>query len=67
MNRLPESSIDSLLRMSMDQRSIIEMQSDIIDELFRLLAMYIGADEIGTLPVVDKIRAVVERIAGQEP
>lgn len=37
------------------QNEIIRIQSEAIDELFRLLSMYIAAEELDSLPVIEKI------------
>ena len=37
------------------QNEIIRIQSEAIDELFRLLSMYIAAEEFDSLPVIEKI------------
>ena len=37
------------------QSEIINIQKDVIDELFRLLAMHLSAVELDSLEVIDKI------------
>lgn len=37
------------------QNEIIRIQSEAIDELLRLLSMYIAAEELDSLPVIEKI------------
>lgn len=37
------------------QSEIINIQKDVIDELFRLLAMHLSAAELDSLEVIDKI------------
>lgn len=39
------------------QNAIIQIQSGVIDELFRLLMQHISADEADRLPVVGRINA----------
>ncbi len=44
-----------LLKTVERQNSIIRIQSDVIDELFRLLLQHISAEEADSLPVIRKI------------
>ena len=37
------------------QSEIIRIQSEVIDDLFRLLSQHIAADELDSLPVIKKI------------
>lgn len=37
------------------QSEIIRIQSEVIDDLFRLLSQHIAADELDSLPVIQKI------------
>ncbi len=45
----------NLLETVERQNSIIRIQSDVIDELFRLLLQHISAEEADSLPVIQKI------------
>lgn len=45
----------NLLETVERQNSIIRIQSDVIDELFRLLLQHISAEEADNLPVIQKI------------
>lgn len=50
------------------QSTIISMQSEIINELFRLLGQHLAADELDSLPAVRKINmaaAIREEIDGK--
>ncbi len=38
------------------QNEIIRLQSECIDELFRLLAMYIESEELSNIPAINKIK-----------
>ena len=42
------------------QNHIISMQSEIINELFKLLGMYMTSEELDNLPVVNKINMAAE-------
>ena len=44
-----------ILKTVETQNSIIRIQSDVIDELFRLLLQHISAEEADSLPVLQKI------------
>lgn len=37
------------------QSEIIRIQSEVIDDLFRILSQHIAADELDSLPVIQKI------------
>ena len=37
------------------QSEIIRLQSEVIDELFRLLALHLEAEELDSLPVLEKM------------
>lgn len=47
--------IDALVEMAEKQEAIIRMQSEIINELLRLLALYMASDELDNLDAVKKI------------
>ena len=44
-----------ILKTVETQNSIIRIQSEVIDELFRLLLQHISAEEADSLPVLKKI------------
>ncbi len=44
-----------ILKTVETQNSIIRIQSEVIDELFRLLLQHISAEEADSLPVLQKI------------
>jgi hypothetical protein len=39
------------------QNTIIKLQSDVINELFSVLSQHLQAEELDSLPVVEKINA----------
>ena len=39
------------------QNTIIKLQSDVINELFSVLSQYLQAEELDSLPAVEKINA----------
>lgn len=43
------------LEMVDRQTAVIKMQADVINELFKLLSQHISAEELDSLPVIDKI------------
>lgn len=43
------------LELFESQSEIIRIQSEVIDDLFRLLSQHIAADELDSLPVIQKI------------
>ena len=43
------------LQLIESQNEIIRLQSECIDELFRLLAMHIELEELSHIPAIDKI------------
>lgn len=43
------------LEVFTSQSEIIRLQSEVIDELFRLLAMHLEAEELDRLPCIEKI------------
>ncbi len=43
------------LELYESQSEIIRIQSEVIDDLFRLLSQYMEADEIDSLPVIAKV------------
>ncbi len=43
------------LELFESQSEIIRIQSEVIDDLFRLLSMHMEAEELDNLPVVEKI------------
>lgn len=46
---------DIKLELFDSQGAIIRLQSEVIDELFRLLCQHMEAEELSSLPVVEKI------------
>ena len=46
---------DTGLEIFESQSEIIRIQSEVIDDLFRLLSQHIAADELDSLPVIQKI------------
>ena len=46
---------DIKLELFESQGAIIRLQSEVIDELFRLLCQHMGAEELSSLPVAEKI------------
>ena len=42
------------------QEKIIDLQKDVINDLFRLLSMHISADELDSLDAVKKINFVAQ-------
>lgn len=46
---------DIKLELFENQSEIIRLQSEVIDELYRLLAQHMEADELDRIPAVDKI------------
>jgi hypothetical protein len=50
-----DSEFDQLVRVYAVQSEIISIQKEVIDDLFRLLAMHLSADELDNLEVVGKI------------
>lgn len=48
------------------QDAIIQIQSGVIDELFRLLMQHISAEEADSLPVVGKINKAASMRQGME-
>lgn len=54
------------LELFESQSEIIRIQSEVIDDLFRLLSMHMEADELDSLPVLEKInRAALLRAEHQ--
>lgn len=47
-----------LMRINVMQSEIIDLQKDVIDELFGLLYQYLTAEEVDSLPCVEKINEV---------
>jgi len=45
----------NLIEVVETQNTIIQLQSDVIDELFRLLLQHISAEEADALPAIEKI------------
>ena len=43
------------LELFESQSEIIRIQSEVIDDLFRLLSQYMEAEELDSLPVIEKI------------
>ena len=41
------------------QSIVVHLQAEIIDELFRLLALHLSAEELKALPVTEKIKKAV--------
>lgn len=48
-------TLKTLLDTIDKQERIIDLQKDIIDDLFRLLSMHLSAEELDGLPVIKKI------------
>ena len=42
------------------QKTIIKMQADVIYDLFQLLSQHIAAEELDSLPVVQKINEIAK-------
>lgn len=47
--------MDNLVEIVENQSKVISIQSGIISDLFTLLAQYMSADELNSLPQVDSI------------
>jgi len=47
------------LELFESQNEIIRLQSECIDELFRLLAMHLEPEDLSSVPVIEKINRVV--------
>ncbi len=47
--------MDNLVEIVENQSKIISIQSGVISDLFTLLAQYMSADELNSLPQVDSI------------
>ena len=47
--------MDNLVEIVENQSKVISIQSGVISDLFTLLAQYISADELNSLPQVDSI------------
>lgn len=47
--------MDNLLEIVENQSKVISIQSGVISDLFTLLAQYMSADELNSLPQVDSI------------
>ena len=53
---LMKSDISTLCSTYETLSIVVDLQKNIIDELFRTLAMHLSADEIGSLSVNDKMK-----------
>jgi hypothetical protein len=62
MNVLSESHMrkDNLVGIVDLQNEIIRIQSNVIDELFRLLSQHIAAEELDNLPVIAEINIAAQ-------
>jgi hypothetical protein len=62
MNVLSESHMrkDNLVGIVDLQNEIIRIQSNVIDELFRLLSQHIAAEELDNLPVIAEINLAAQ-------
>lgn len=49
-----------LMHMNVMQGEIIDLQKEVIDELFGLLRQHIAAEEMDSLPCVEKINKAAE-------
>nr|DAH45848.1 MAG TPA: hypothetical protein [Caudoviricetes sp.] len=47
--------MDNLVEIMENQSKVISIQSGVISDLFTLLAQYMSADELNSLPQVDSI------------
>ena len=47
--------MDNLVEIVENQSTVISIQSGVISDLFTLLAQYMSADELNSLPQVDSI------------
>ncbi len=47
--------MDNLVEIVENQSKVISIQSGVISDLFTLLAQYMSADELNSLPQVDSI------------
>lgn len=57
---------DIKLELFESQNEIIRLQSECIDELFRLLAMHLEPEDLSSVPVIEKInRAAMLRAEHQ--
>ncbi len=54
----------SLVEVVSKQNEIIQIQSGVIDELFRLLSQHLEAADIGALPVIAEIHHAAQIRAG---
>lgn len=52
--------MDGLVKAVEKQNKIIQIQSEVINELFMLLLQHIAAAEAGKLPLMNQIRHAVE-------
>lgn len=50
--------MDNLVEIVENQSKVISIQSGVISDLFTLLAQYMSADELNSLPQVDSINEV---------
>ena len=54
------ASFNKLANSWEKQEQIINLQSEIIDELFQILAMHLSADELTNSGAIDKIKLAVD-------
>ena len=57
---------DDVTELIGEQNSLIRIQSDVIDELCRMLLQHISSEELGRLPCWDKIQKAADLMKRME-